>query len=80
MPRFGIEHGLLVAALLAIVVGYLLLAAQRLSAGPLLLVLGYCILFPTYLWLAFRRHASEGGPEPRRPDRPTGDTRRGVGE
>ena len=37
------------AALLAIVLGYVLLDQGSLSAAPLLLVLGYCILVPVAL-------------------------------
>jgi hypothetical protein len=55
-------QGFMVAALLAIVVGYLLLAAQRLTLGPVLLVLGYCVLFPVHLWRAFRRRATQAAP------------------
>jgi hypothetical protein len=63
MHRIIVDHGLLVAALLAIVVGYVLLGVQRLSVGPFLLVVGYCVLFPLYLWQAFRRRAEVGARE-----------------
>ncbi len=36
----------LVAAVLVLVVGYLTLAAGHASAAAVLLVLGYCVLFP----------------------------------
>jgi hypothetical protein len=49
---------LLWAALVAIILGYLALAAGMLSVGPLLLVAGYCVLLPFYLWRAFRRSVS----------------------
>ncbi len=50
---------LLAAAVAAIVIGYVALAAQRLSIGPLLLVGGYCILLPLFLWRSFRRRVGE---------------------
>jgi hypothetical protein len=72
MSRHLIRHALLVAALLAILVGYLFLAAKRLSLGPLLLVIGYCLLFPAYLWQMFRgraSQASESAPDAGGPNR-----------
>jgi hypothetical protein len=63
-------HGVMLAALLAIVVGYILLASQRLTLGPVSLVLGYCVLFPFYLWQTFRRRAA-------RPESASGDDNRG---
>ncbi len=39
----------------AIAAGYLLLAAQRLSWGPLLLVAGYCVILPMFIWRLFRQ-------------------------
>jgi len=38
----------------AIVLGYVLLDSQRLSLGPLLLVGGYCLVLPFFLWRSFR--------------------------
>ena len=55
MPRIWI----LGAALVAIVVGYWTLAASRLSLGPVLLVLGYCLLLPLFLWRSFRGGVGE---------------------
>ncbi|MBK8165734.1 MAG: hypothetical protein IPK64_07160 [bacterium] len=49
---------LLWAALGAIAVGFTLLAAGSLSAAPLLLVGGYCVLLPLFLWRSFRRSVS----------------------
>jgi len=49
------KFGLLLAALAAICGGFLALSAGRLSIGPLLLVSGYCVLLPFYLWRGFRR-------------------------
>ena len=53
------RNWLLVAALAAILLGYVLLDAGRLSMGPLLLVGGYCLLLPFYLWTGFRRRVGE---------------------
>ena len=47
------------AAVAAILLGYLALAAGRLSIGPLLLVGGYCVLLPFFLWRSFRRRVGE---------------------
>jgi uncharacterized membrane protein HdeD (DUF308 family) len=40
---------ILTAGLVSIVVGYILLGRGSISAAPLLLVLGYCILVPVAL-------------------------------
>jgi len=37
---------LFIAAMAAIVVGYVLLAVNDITVAPLLLVLGYCVLVP----------------------------------
>ena len=50
---------ILVAALGAIVVGFWLLAERCLSLGPVLLVLGYCLLLPLFLWRSFRGGVGE---------------------
>jgi membrane protein implicated in regulation of membrane protease activity len=50
---------LLWTGVLAIIIGYVLLAAGRLSAGPLLLVAGYCGCLPLFLWRSFRRRVGE---------------------
>lgn len=47
------------AALAAVLAGYGALAAGRLSIGPLLLVGGYCVLLPLFLWRSFRRRVGE---------------------
>lgn len=49
---------LLWAALAAIALGFGLLAAGSLSVAPLLLVGGYCVLLPLFLWRSFRRSAN----------------------
>ncbi len=50
---------LLWAALAAIGTGFLLLSAGSLSVGPLMLVTGYCILLPFFLWRSFRKSVGE---------------------
>ncbi len=40
---------ILIAALVAIVIGYIALAQGSISLAPVLLVLGYCILVPIAL-------------------------------
>jgi hypothetical protein len=46
-------------SLAVVAVGYVLLADGRLSLGPLLLVAGYCVLLPVFLWRSFRRRVGE---------------------
>ena len=58
-----VNYGLLAAGLLAIVVGFLLLASRETSVAPALLVLGYCILFPAALLLE-RVPGRPGGGQP----------------
>jgi len=50
---------LLIIGLGAIGAGYWLLAAQRLSMGPLLLVGGYCVVLPLFIWRLFRQGVGE---------------------
>ncbi|MBU2502072.1 MAG: hypothetical protein ABIK96_05425 [bacterium] len=50
---------LLWASLAAILMGYLALAGGSLSAGPLLLVGGYCVMLPFFLWRSFRNSVGE---------------------
>lgn len=47
------------ASLALIVVGFITLDAGRLSIGPLLLVAGYCLGLPVFLWQSFRRSLGE---------------------
>lgn len=50
--RYGPRNfALLGAALVSVVVGYVLLANGSTVAAPILLVLGYCLLFPVGLAL-----------------------------
>ncbi len=45
-------------ALVSIAGGFLALAGQHLSVGPLMLVAGYCLLLPAYLWRTFNSEGS----------------------
>jgi hypothetical protein len=47
------------AGLGSIILGYIFLAAKALTLGPLLLVVGYCLLLPIYLWLNSRDQVGE---------------------
>lgn len=50
--RFGRTNGILLgAAALCLGIGYALLAAGSTGLAPILLVLGYCVLFPLGLAL-----------------------------
>lgn len=53
------NNWLLAVGLVAIVAGYILLADNRLSLGPLLLVAGYCVALPLHIWWLFRRGVGE---------------------
>jgi hypothetical protein len=53
------QYWILAVGLLAIAAGYLFLAAGHLSWGPLLLVSGYCVALPVFLWRLFRRGVGE---------------------
>jgi membrane protein implicated in regulation of membrane protease activity len=59
MPAFLQRTYLLWTALAAIVLGYFLLGSGDITAAPLLLVAGYCILVPLFLWRAFRDGSGE---------------------
>ena len=50
---------LLWVSLLVIVIGFVTLKAGMLSVGPILLVAGYCLGLPLYLWRAFRKSVGE---------------------
>jgi hypothetical protein len=50
---------LLLVALGAIGLGFLFLSAGRLSVGPILLVTGYCVLLPSFLWQSFQKRVGE---------------------
>ena len=50
--RFGRINGILLgAAIISLAAGYLLLAQGSTTLAPVLLVLGYCVLFPLGLAL-----------------------------
>ena len=53
------RNWLLWAGAVAIVVGFLALAGGSLTLGPLLLVAGYCLALPIYLWRNFRDGVGE---------------------
>ncbi len=57
--NFWRKTWLLWAGVAAIVLGFLLLAAGRLSWGPILLVAGYCLALPIFLWLNAREKVGE---------------------
>jgi hypothetical protein len=46
-------------ALVLVVVGFFLLAAGDITAAPILLVTGYCVLLPLFLWRSFRQKPGE---------------------
>lgn len=51
--RFGLRnYVLLAAAVICLVIGYVLLSRGSTGAAPILLVLGYCVLFPLGLALS----------------------------
>ena len=50
---------LLWTALAAVVLGFVTLAAGMLTVGPVLLVLGYCVLLPFFLWRSFQESVGE---------------------
>jgi hypothetical protein len=53
--RFGpLNYLLLAAALTCLILGYWLLSRGSTAAAPVLLVLGYCVLFPLGLALSPR--------------------------
>ena len=59
MQTFLRRTYLLWTALAAIILGYVLLGAGNITAAPLLLVAGYCVLVPLFLWRAFRNDSGE---------------------
>ncbi len=50
---------ILLFGVIAITLGYVLLSAERLSLGPLLLVGGYCVALPIFIWRLFRTGVGE---------------------
>ena len=50
---------LLWTSLGAVVLGFITLAAGMLTVGPVLLVLGYCVLLPFFLWRSFQDSVGE---------------------
>lgn len=61
-PWFGFDRtnaAVLAAAVVSIVVGYVLLDRGSVTAAPILLVLGYVVLLPTGLLLGYRGAGEE---------------------
>lgn len=61
-PWFGFDRtnmAVLAAAVVSIVVGYVLLDRGSVTAAPMLLVLGYVVLLPTGLLLGYRGAGNE---------------------
>lgn len=61
-PWFGFDRtnlAVLAAAVVAIVVGYVLLDRGSVTAAPMLLVLGYVVLLPTGLLLGYHGSGEE---------------------
>jgi hypothetical protein len=50
---------LLWVSLLVIVAGFLTLKAGMLSVGPIMLVAGYCVGLPVFIWRAFKKSVGE---------------------
>jgi len=59
MEKFFKRTFLLWSAFAALIIGYFLLIRGDLTAAPLLLVVGYCILLPLFLWRSFRDQSGE---------------------
>lgn len=58
-----LNYGLMAAGVLAVVVGFVLLADNEISLAPLLLVLGYCVLIPAGLLIErVRARNDKSGP------------------
>jgi hypothetical protein len=53
------KNWLLAAGVASILAGFAFLAGGALSLGPLLLVIGYCLALPIYLWRNFRGGVGE---------------------
>ena len=50
---------LLWTALGAVILGFITLTAGMLTIGPVMLVLGYCVLLPFFLWRSFQESVGE---------------------
>jgi hypothetical protein len=53
------KYWLLWTSLGAVVLGFVTLASGMLTVGPVLLVLGYCVLLPFFLWRSFQESVGE---------------------
>ena len=56
-----VNYALFAAAIVSIVVGYLLLDRGSVTAAPMLLVLGYAVLFPAGLLVGYTGLADDEG-------------------
>jgi uncharacterized membrane protein len=63
---------LLVAGILVVIIGYLFLGTGSITAAPILLVLGYCVIIPLSIVLWVKK--------PDQPKRPDDTTPSGTGE
>ncbi len=59
MQRFFKSNALFWIALVVITVGYVLLGRGDITSAPLLLVTGYCVLLPLFIWWSFRSGTGE---------------------
>jgi len=59
MLRFFKKNALFWLALVVIAVGYVLLGRGDITGAPLLLVTGYCVLLPLFIWRSFRSGTGE---------------------
>ncbi len=61
LPFTKENYILMGAALVAIILGYILLGSGDITMAPILLVLGYCILFPLGIIWGGRKRKDEAG-------------------
>ena len=59
MKRFFKSSILFWLALVFITLGYVLLSRGEITLAPMLLVTGYCVMLPLFLWLSFRGGTGE---------------------
>ena len=58
--QWGMLNSILLAAgVFVLVGGYLALAGGSITLAPVLLVLGYCVLLPFFLWRSFQDSVGE---------------------
>jgi hypothetical protein len=62
LPFGPTNYLLMAAALVLIIIGYFSLSAGSITLAPILLVLGYCVLFPLgIIWGGRRKKVEETG-------------------